>query len=135
MGPELLGTQEPQPEDADSTAKSAEALEDDEEPVLPVAGIACGTGVAEFLLSFLPIFRLGLEHTVLCDVVHLREAPSFFTADMHEKQFSVSLASVTERVLSTWRSDPAAASAILRGECCLLGVGCSLDISRDDKAI
>jgi len=87
------------------------------------------------LANCVPAFRMGLKHAAMNDILRLGEAPAFFTMDEREKAFQNSVAMLGGRIVSAWLAKPALAEALLRPEACVLGVGCSLDIGNDDKAI
>jgi len=102
---------------------------------LRIAGVSGGVSVADCLLEGVPAFRLGLTCSVLSEVLNLREFPSFFTAELREKQFEVSVQALCGAVVDRWVKRPQAITALLNSATRMLGIGCSLDISNDDKAI
>jgi len=83
------------------------------------------------LLECIPAFRLDIPHTVLSQLVHLSEYPSFFTSGIQEKQFEVSLEALVGQIITGWSAEPATHCK----DFSVVGLGCSIDITHDDCAV
>jgi len=100
-----------------------------------LTGAGAAGRVIPVILGCVPAFRLGLTHASLNELVGMREAPAFFTSGLREKQFEVSLAALSTQIVEEWLKQPSRAAPLLSPETCAIGVGCSLDVRDDDKAI
>jgi len=120
----------------DNAAVGTEISTCDQEADEDVApSVSADVVIVPTLASCIPAFRLGLPFGTMSHIVRLGEAPAFFTMDEREKAFQVSVTTMAERMVATWLEESGTSEALLRPEASSIGVGCSLDIGNDDKAI
>lgn len=129
--PETVNCKRPaQPE---QEAEPDELVEVDQLAKPSIAGEA--GDVVAVLLGYVPAFRLGIEFQTMSDIARLSEAPSFFTAGVREKNFEVSLASLAHHFIQSWLKQADYQQALKSPSFSSIGIGCSINIGNDDKAI
>ncbi|CAJ1349362.1 unnamed protein product [Effrenium voratum] len=127
--PEAVASAEPDLEPEAEAEVEAEP-EASPAPASPAAvPVSEGRRAAEVLLRCVPAFRLEPSCGTFSRVLRLAEAPAFFTMAPKEKAYEVSLQSLAETTAAEWSGQedwPAAR---------VVGLGCSVDMDRDDKAL